>query len=67
MDKPGVAPTVPGLPATPMQPEVSSIPERIRIVATACNTVRKEKLSEATRAFSPAPSRMGVSFITNAV
>jgi hypothetical protein len=67
MDKPDAPLTVPGLPATPTQPAVNSIPERIRIIETACRKIEKVKMRERIRAFSPAPSRIGMSFITNAV
>jgi hypothetical protein len=67
MDKPVVAPVVPGLPVTPTQPEVTSIPVRMRMVAATCKSVGKERLRGRRRALTSAPSRMGVSFITNAV
>lgn len=66
MDTPDVL-GVPGFPATPTQPEVKSIPARIMTVVTACKMVGKEKPGERKCAFTPAPSRMGMSFITNAV
>lgn len=66
MDIPDV-PGVPGFPATPTQPEVISIPARIMTVTTACKMVGKGKTRERGDAFTPAPSRMGVSIITNAV
>jgi hypothetical protein len=66
IDMPDV-PGVPGFPATPTQPEVMSIPARIMTVVTACKMVGKEKPRDRGCAFTAAPSRMGVSFITNSV
>ena len=42
IDRPDAPVTVPGFPAYPTQPELTSIPERMRIVATACKMVGKE-------------------------
>jgi len=67
IDIPGVTPVVPGFPLTPTQPEVISMAARMEMVATACGITEKEKLRERTRTPVQAPSRIGVSFITNAV
>jgi len=67
MDKPVVAPTVPGLPVTPTQPEVISMPTTTNMVAAVFRMMGKENPRNRKPAFTPSPSRMGVSFITYAV
>jgi len=66
MDKP-VAPTVPGLPVTPTQPEVISMPTTTNMVTAVLRMTGKETPRKRKPAFTPAPSRIGVSFITYAV
>jgi hypothetical protein len=62
-----VPPTVPGLPVTPTQPEVISMPNTTRMLAAAFRMVGKETPRNRKPAFTLFPSRMGVSFITYAV
>ena len=66
MDRPP-APPVLGLPVTPTQPDVTSIEATINMVAKISRMIGKEKPRERERASTSAPSRMGVSFITNVV
>jgi hypothetical protein len=58
---------VPGLPATPTQPEVNNMEATINKVAKISRINGKEKRREHKRASTSAPSRMGVSVITNSV
>jgi hypothetical protein len=67
MDKPVAPLTVPGLPATPTQPDVISMPRTINMVTAALRMTGKETLRKRKPAFTLAPSRIGVSFITYAV
>jgi len=60
-------PEDPGLPATPTQPEVNSMEATIKRVAKISRMNGKEKRRERKRASTSAPSRMGVSVITNSV
>jgi hypothetical protein len=66
MDKP-VAPTVPGLPATPTQPDVISMPTTTNMVAAVLRMTGKEKPRKRKPAFTLAPSKIGLSFITYTV
>ena len=61
------APEVPGLPATPTQPEVNKMEATINRVARISRINGKGKRRERKRASTSAPSRMGVSVITNSV
>jgi hypothetical protein len=67
MDKPVAPVTVPGLPATPTQPDVINIPMTTTIVEAVFRMTGKETPRKRRSAFTAAPSRMGVSFITYAV
>jgi hypothetical protein len=67
MDRPVAPPTVPGLPAIPTQPDVINIPVITNMIAAVFTMVRKETRRERKRAFTSAPSRIGMSVITNAV
>src|SRR3984957_3645014 len=58
---------VPGFPAMPTHPEVISKPTTRNKVATVCRRLEIGRRRERKDAFTSAPSRMGASFITNAV
>ena len=66
-DRPVAPPAVPGLPAIPTQPDVINIPVITNMIAAVFKMVWKETWRERKRAFTSAPSRIGMIVITNVV